>query len=106
VEEGKHEREGLGRGGRQRRPQGRDGSEQHGRKQQHALEVEAGWRTREGGGVRERGATRLTGGAGRQRGPVVSTGCGRKREKRQHGGGALTGGPGPHSTRVWFKLGF
>jgi hypothetical protein len=52
-------------------------------------------------------AVRLTGGAGRQRGPVVSD---RVREEernaRQCDGGAPTGGPGPHSAGARFKLGF
>jgi hypothetical protein len=45
-----------------------------------------------------RGATRLIGGAGRQRDPVVSGGV-REEERRagQQGGRALKGGPSQHS---------
>jgi hypothetical protein len=52
-------------------------------------------------------AVRLTGGAGRQRGPVVSNRVREeKRKARQRDGGAPIGGPGPHSAGVRFKLGF
>jgi hypothetical protein len=52
-------------------------------------------------------ATRLTGGAGRQRGLVVSDRVQEEERKvRQCGSGAPTGGPGQHSTRARFKLGF
>jgi hypothetical protein len=55
----------------------------------------------------QRGATRLTGGAGRQWRPVVSSGVREEERKaRQHDGGAPIGGPGPHSAEVRFKLGF
>jgi hypothetical protein len=53
------------------------------------------------------GATRLTGGAGQQRG-LVAIGVVREEERkvRQHGGRAPTGGPGQHSAGARFKLGF
>jgi hypothetical protein len=58
-------------------------------------------RTRESGG-----ATRLIGGAWRQRGPVVSGGGMRERRSGQRSDGALIGGPGPHGAGPRFKFGF
>jgi hypothetical protein len=77
-------------------PWGRDGSGRHCRRRQRTLVVEAGWRTGEG----RRGAVdvvqaRLTGGAGWQRGPVVS---GEVQERAGEKSRAVTGhrqaGPG------------
>jgi hypothetical protein len=54
-----------------------------------------------------RGAARLTGGAERQQGRVVSCGVREEERKvRQRGGGASTGRPGQHSAGAQFKLGF
>jgi hypothetical protein len=60
------EREGPECTGSQRRPQGRDGSERHGRR----------WAGEQGRvvGRGRRGAARRTGGAGRQRGLVIYDG--------------------------------
>jgi hypothetical protein len=52
------------------------------------------------------GAARLTCGAGWRRGPVAGPGYAREIRARQHGAGALTGGPRPHSAEARFKLSF
>jgi hypothetical protein len=54
--------------------------------------------------VHDAAGTRLTGGAGARQGPGVSGGVREgEREAGQHGGGALTCGPGQHSAE-WHGL--
>jgi hypothetical protein len=58
-------------------------------------------------GCGRRRAARLTGGAEWQRGPMVNGGVREEERKaRQCGGGAPTGGPGPHSVGARFEHDF
>jgi hypothetical protein len=107
VEEGKQEREGPGRDGRQRGPRARmapsstiRGDSTRSRRRRASEQGRAA-------GRRRHSAAWLTCRAVRQRGPVVSDGVQEEERKvRQRGSRAPIGGPGPHNAVARFKLGF